>query len=255
MKSSKAKSSTLLQALPSTSLKTAVIVCNGPSLADVPNDWLAQYTTYGANRVFLKEGFIATYLSVFDIKMVYKRESLDAVVEAFKHVKEGYVSPDVGRYFIDAQIKKPDNVRVFNWKNLTDEAGRYLAAFSLNPEHVVNSGGTVTYVNMQIAWWHGYRRLLCVGLDHNFTGPRGDHFTPDYNEGVGIPYAKGNKNSGMGAGKWYWNSKRYYEKTEAFYKIARAQFKGEIYNLTPDTKLDSEIFPVGSIDEWTTQSS
>jgi len=229
------------------SLPTAVIVCNGPSLADVPNEWLAKYTTFGANRVFLKEDFVPTYLSVFDIKMAHTPHLLNDIVEAFKEVDEGFVSIDVGELLADGGVKKPDNVTVFNWKNITNNEGILLGAFSLNPHNILNSGGSVTYVNMQLAWWKGYRRLLCVGLDHNFTGPRGDHFTPDYNKPVGIPY-EGNRKPGQGAGRWYWDGPTFYQKTEAFYKIARQQFKGEIYNLTPDTNL--EIFPVGNIDTW-----
>ena len=183
--------------------------------------------------------------------MVHHRKALDEVIEAFTQVEEGYVSSDVGAYFHDAGIKKPDNVRVFNWKNLMSDNDKYLAAFSLNPENVVNSGGSVTYVNMQIAWWRGFRRLLCVGLDHNFTGPRGDHFTTEYNAGVGIPYAEGNKTAGQGPGNWYWNAEHFYDKTSSFYRVAKEQFQGEIYNLTPDTALDPEILPIGSIDEWT----
>lgn len=232
-------------------MKTAVIVCNGPSLADVPNEWLDKYTTFGCNRVFLKEGFIPTYLSIFDVKMVFNANSRDEAYNALQASEEGFISSDVGAYFHDAQMKKPDNVRVFNWKNLMSDDGRYLSAFSMNPENVVNSGGSVTYVNMQIAWWKGFRRLLCVGLDHNFTGPRGDHFTTEYNAGVGIPYAEGNSTPGEGAGNWFWNSEHFYEKTAAFYKVARQQFKGEIYNLTPESALDPEILPIGSIDEWT----
>ena len=224
-----------------------MIVCNGPSLADVPNEWLAKYTTFAANRAFLKEGFISTYLSIFDLKMVHTPGLVDEAIAGLEQVKEGFVSFVVADYFADAGKVKPENVRVFEWKNLLNSAGHYLGAFSLNPENMVNSGGSVTYVNMQIAWWKGYRRLLCVGLDHDFNGPRGDHFTLEYNAEVGIPY-EGNPNEGKGAGKWYWNSEGFYGKTAEFFKIAQKQFRGEIYNLTPDTKL--EVFPVGSIEDW-----
>ncbi len=166
---------------------------------------------------------------------------------ALREVKEGFVSSAVGDGLADAGFKKPRNVQVLNWKNIINGRGELVGAFSLNPLNMVNSGGSVTYVNMQIAWWKGYRRLLCVGLDHNFTGSRGDHFTSDYNKDVGIPY-EGNPVGGVGAGKWFWHGETFYKKTAIFYRIALGQFQGEIYNLTPGSKLDE--FPMGSIDEW-----
>lgn len=247
IKANKSKSAMLLQRAALKDLPTAVIVCNGPSLADVPNDWLAKYTTFGANRVFLKEGFTPTYLSIFDMKMVSTLSLVDEAYVALQEVEEGFVSSVVGDEFAEADKDKLDNVKVLAWKNLLDKNGKYLPVFSLNPRRVVNSGGSVTFVSMQLAWWKGFRRLLCVGLDHNFTGSRGDHFTSDYNKDVGIPY-EGNKIAGTGAGKWYWDGETFYHKTAAFYQVAKAQFKGEIYNLTPGTNLN--VFDKGSIEDW-----
>ena len=233
-------------------MKTAVIVANGPSLADVPNEWLEKYTTFAANRVHLKEGFLPTYLSIFDVKMVHTPELIDEVWPTMLAVKECYVSRDVALYLAQERDERPDNMKVLEWKNLVGDDGKLVLAFSNDPMQLIVSGGTITYVNIQLARWWGFDRLLIVGLDHDFSGPRGDHFHEDYNKGVGIPYAEGNldreKSKDGGAGNWFWDENMFYSKTRAFYAIASKQFEtfgGEIINCTPDTKLD--VFPV---DTW-----
>jgi len=79
----------------STGSDTAVVICNGPSLADVPNDWLSKFTTFGANRVFLK--YSPDILTILDLKMVHnKLLQKEAQVGAAKS-KEVFLS-EVERY-------------------------------------------------------------------------------------------------------------------------------------------------------------
>lgn len=236
-------------------METAVIVCNGPSLEDVPNEWLAKYTTFGANRIHLKEGFTPDFLSVFDIKMVHTPQLIEEIWPMMTTVRETYISVDVALYLAKVKDVRPDNIKVLTWKNIVDDEGQLMPGFSNDPMTLILSGGTITYVNIQLARWWGFKRLLMVGLDHNFTGPRGDHFHEDYNEGVGIPYAEGNLNKNKaevgGAGNWYWNDETFYAKTRAFYIVASKHFEtfgGEIINCTPDTKLD--VFPVDTWENW-----
>ena len=65
-------------------------------------------------------------------------------------------------------------------------------SFSTNPIHGFWQGATVTYVAMQLAYWMGFKKVLLVGIDHDFeakgvpgkiiTLENGDpnHFRPDY---------------------------------------------------------------------------
>lgn len=215
---------------------TAIIICNGPSLADVPNEWLDKYTTFGSNRVFLK--YNPTYLAIMDLKMVHTPQLAEEAASNFDKSEEVFLSDVSADHFEDLS----DNVFVLTWKTMIDDDGRWVKAFSKDPARMVISGGTVTYVLLQLAIWKGFRRLLCVGLDHNFEGPGGDHFTTDYNKDVGIPY-EGNPVGRYGAGAWYWDSRGFYEKTEFYYEhanfVVSKQYNGEIINCTPNTKLDA----------------
>ena len=65
--------------------------------------------------------------------------------------------------------------------------------FSKDLTHFVSSGGTVTYVALQIAYYLGFQEVILVGLDHNFVDKGTpnkvemrsqeedkNHFHPDY---------------------------------------------------------------------------
>jgi len=238
--------------------KKAVIVANGPSLKDVPNEWLAKYTTFASNRVFLKEGFQPDYLAVFDIKMVYVCKLVNDILPSAHAAKHVYFSEDSWQYVEPVMGKKWNNVSILHWRNFQDDDGRILPIFSTNPLEAIVSGGTVTYGLMQLAAWKGYTELLCVGLDHSFTGPRGDHFSEEYNAPVKIPYERDYPTDIDGMltlkeefGTWIFSERHYQAKTEGFYKVAAAYYEnmgGSIYNLTPESKLD--VFPIMSIEEY-----
>ncbi len=245
----------------SSKVSKAVIVCNGPSLEDIPNEWLEKYPTFASNRIFLKEGFQPDYLAIFDLKMVFTCKLVEDILPSAHAAKHVYFSEDAWPYIEPVMGKKWNNVSILHWKNFHSEDGTLLPVFSSSPLINIVSGGTVTYGLMQLAAWKGYNHLLCVGLDHSFTGPRGDHFSDEYNEPVNIPYAvdypsdvdeilKTNRECGT----WVFSERHYQVKTEGFYKVARSYYKnlgGQIYNLTPDSKLD--VFPIMSIEEYEKQ--
>ena len=58
--------------------ETCVVIANGPSLADVPNEFLEPYITFGVNKIWLKE-FSPTYYVTTDNWMnPYIREMKDS---------------------------------------------------------------------------------------------------------------------------------------------------------------------------------
>jgi hypothetical protein len=197
----------------------AVVICNGPSLASVPNEWLDKYPTFGANRIFLK--YSPDVLTILDLKMVHNSKLQEEAREGAKGSKE-----------------------VFQ--------GNLTASFSANPpESVLVSGGTVTYGMFQLAYWKGFRKILTVGLNHTFRDPRGDHFSSDYNREVSIPYDRENVVDGEVAsepGKWFWSEEAFVAKTDFFYGVAKELFEREggwIKNCTPDTKCT-----VFDVEDW-----
>ncbi len=192
-------------------IPTAVIVSNGPSLADVPLYWLQSHSTFGANRVYLREDFQATYYTAVDMLMASTPELRKSLVEYGSKANIVFVNRAMGGEW-------PDNFVETNCITPHDDDGNYVREFSPNPMKVVVEGGTVTYVNMQIAYYLGYRRLYLVGLDHT-SGP---HFHPDYM----TPFLPKD-----------FTEEAYQELTEFYYEKANEVFDGEIYNLTPGSRL------------------
>jgi hypothetical protein len=168
----------------------------------------------------------------------------DALV-AFDLTPEVVISQDVAKYFHPDELER-ENVKITEWRNVTDEKGVLQPAFSNYPYKLLVSGGTVTYCLFQLGMAKGYNKFLIVGLDHTFTGPEGDHFSEEYNSPVGIPYnLVGQERWGMGPGNWYFSELEFQAKTEGFYQVAKGIIEesgGWVKNLTPETKL--EVFDV-----------
>ena len=233
----------------STGSDTAVVICNGPSLASVPNEWLDQFPTFGSNRVWLK--YSPTVHVTLDLKMVHNVILQQEMLVGFEGSDEIYVSGVVADRL--GRDNLPDNCYEFKaWNNLLEADGSLQPGFSTNPLEMIVSGGTVTYGLLQLAYWKGFSRILIVGCNHTFRDPRGDHFDEAYNKEVGIPYESDQTDpfaAGSEPGEWFWNEENFVAKVNMFYGVADQIFKvhrdGEVINCTPDTKC--QVF---RIDDW-----
>lgn len=235
--------------------ETCLIIGNGPSLIDCPIELLDKYLSFGANKIYtmydwerftgsndrvdektkekLKafDGFVPTYYTVIDEHMIH-----NVAAELINLVNGGY-KPEA--LFIRRPYPVPGSYQI----NTIVHAG-----WSNNINKAVVMGGTVTYANLQIAKYMGFKTVLLVGVDHNyptFEGvPQGvlfqqeggkdeAHFHPDYfKEGdfYAAPALVG---------------------SEEYYKQARVVFEGEdgkIVNLTPETQ--ETAFEKGEYDDW-----
>lgn len=222
-----------------TLLKTAIIVANGPSLADVPNEWLNKYHTFGANRIYLREGFVPTYYGIVDKLMVGTPELAQAAVDFMPKVERTFLSGVVAEEIRKTVELPEENVTVSLLIEALDGAtAKPKPGFSQTPGNRIYHGFTVTYFNIQWAAGLGYRRLLLVGLDHNFHGPRGHHFDPKYSDGVDIDY----ENPAS------FSTEAFQDGTAIFFLVAKDYYQrggGEIINCTPGSSLVT--FP---IDTW-----
>ncbi|MBW8034497.1 MAG: hypothetical protein FVQ79_02205 [Planctomycetes bacterium] len=194
---------------------TCVIIGNGPSLADCPRSLLQEYDTFGANRIFLfDDGFTPKYYTVIDQYMIHS------------------CAPVLGDYYPDAMfIRRGFPIPRSHQIRCVVENG-----FSMDINNKVVMGGTVTFANLQIAYYMGYIKALLVGVDHEYKGmdnvqpgtvfqanqPDVDHFSKHYfAEGslYAAPELKG---------------------TELSYKLAREVYEADnrqIINITPGSKL------------------
>ena len=232
----------------STGSDTAVVICNGPSLSSVPNEWLDQFPTFGSNRVWLK--YHPSVLATLDLKMVHNGILQQEMLVGFEGSDEIYVSGVVADRL--GRDNLPDNCHEFKaWNNIMNPDGSLQPAFSIDPLEMIVSGGTVTYGLLQLAFWTGFRKILVVGCNHTFRDIRGDHFDSKYNEEVGIPYDQDQTDPSAAAsvpGEWFWNEENFVAKVNMFYGVAQKIYEdhdGEIINCTPDTKC-----PVFRVDDW-----
>ncbi len=197
-----------------TTVSEAVIVCNGPSLINVPLDWLSSHATFGANRVYLLPGFQPSYYTCIDMRVLNNVE-LRAEVEIYGSQSSiAFVNREVDHVW-------PPNFVPLQCMTPYDDDGNYMDEFSMEVHKVIVEGGTVTYVQMQLAYSMGYRRLYLVGLDH--TSHDDAYFHPDYSE----PFETKD-----------FTESDYQKLTEMYYRRANEIFEGQIINLTPGSQLD-----------------
>jgi hypothetical protein len=157
------------------------ILGNGPSLARMNLAPLQKEITFGLNRIYLlfdELRFVTSYHICVN----------ELVLEQFAH--------EIGR------LRMP---RFLNWngRGLFDAAEQGISFLRISPSlgdrfagdlrGPISSGGTVTYVAMQVAFAMGFSEVILIGVDHSFAD-RGtpnevqvrraakdlNHFHPDY---------------------------------------------------------------------------
>ena len=132
--------------------ETCVVIANGPSLADVPNEFLGSYITFGVNKIWLKE-FSPTYYIATDPWMNSYSRQMKAMRCREYFLKESFCTSVGGAV-------PPKSV-------LQD-----------TPEGLWKGRWTVIFPCLQLAHFMGFETVLLVGLDH--TGSE-THFHPSYN--------------------------------------------------------------------------
>lgn len=173
------------------------IIGNGPSLKISDLEKLENEITFASNQIFVafeETDWRPTYYTVVD-RVIGKNFSQEITeVQAIK------LLPDFLR-----GVVKPDQNTIFYYHDVKRDAkGKYTPAFSTNALERVYGGHTITYINMQLAFYMGIRIVCLIGVDHNYaasatqsnTVKPGDtiayqgeqsHFHPDYFQ-LGQPY-------------------------------------------------------------------
>jgi len=211
-----------LEAMRGTASGRCVIIGNGPSLNQMDLSVLRDVPGFALNRGYLlfdRIGGPTTYL-----------------VSANKYVLEQSMAEMLGA---------SPGPKFFNWRhrhlvpNGRDDVIFFDTVrnpgFSTDvPNRGLWEGATVTMVAMQLAYHLGFREIVLIGVDHNFTtegpahklvtsqGADPNHFDPNY----------------FGAGyKWQLPD---LERSERAYRMARAAFEaagGEVVDATVGGKL------------------
>ena len=221
--------------------KRAFLIGNGPSLNKIDLSLLQKEVTFGTNSIFLnKHNFHPKYYIVEDV----------LVAEDRAQEISNYSTPEYkffGNYlnYIIQDTNHTVWLNVFfrydNYKNFPNFSGNTLRG--------IWTGGTVSYLGMQLAYYMGIRELYLIGFDHSYSVPKDikrdgnrltsqandtNHFHPDY-------FGKG----------YRWHDPMV-DRMEKSYLVAKKHYEyngRKIYNATVGGKL--EVFDRVRFDQLT----
>ena len=163
--------------------KRAFVIANGPSLKQTDLGKLKNEFTFGMNRIYLmfpELSFSTTYLTVVNDLVI---EQTISDLAALKIPK--FLSWRSHRYF---KILHPSSFILPTFLYTTYESPR----FSGDVRGRVWEGATVTNVTLQLAFHMGFKQVILIGADHNYTatgkpnttvtsqGNDPNHFSPAY---------------------------------------------------------------------------
>lgn len=208
------------------------IIGNGPSLNKLDLKKLENEFTFGVNSIFLAKeqmGFEPTFYCVEDVHVARDRQAeIQAVgspVKIFGHYLKPLIRPHAHNLFLNVLL---DYRRYPGFPYFSADASKRLWV-----------GGSVSYLNMQLAYYLGFSEVYLIGFDHEYvipgsaivknadiqsTGDDPNHFHPDY-------FGKG----------YNWHVPLV-NRMELGYLKARRAFEAdgrEIVNLTPGGRLEA----------------
>jgi hypothetical protein len=211
--------------------KRVFIIGNGPSLNKLDLTKLKGEVTIGVNSIFLAEekmGFVPTHYVVEDN---FVAEDRAEQISAYKGSQKWF-----GNYLRYCLHDDPD----VNWMNVRMKYDNYpnFPYFSHNFARQAWTGGSVTYVCMQLAYYLGASEVILIGFDHNYIVPESAEV-----EGMAITSTEDDPNhfdpSYFGKG-YRWHDP-VVDRMEEGYKKAARMFKNEgkrMVNATAGGKLE-----------------
>ncbi len=150
-------------------MTTALVICNGPSLNDIPIEFLDKYPTFGSNRIYLR--YVPDIYACVNPLVIQQYKDEINQMNCTKFIRESH------KYLI------PDSIGLK--KGMADR-------FSTNALEWINEGWTVTFVLLQLAYHYNFTKIGIVGMDHRYsfsgnpnekltaTGNDTNHFDPSY---------------------------------------------------------------------------
>lgn len=169
------------------------IIGNGPSLNKIDLDKLRSEFTFGVNSIFYKTvetGFFPTYFVVEDTHVM--KDNV-AEINAYKGPALKFFPSLYKRY-----ISNRDRVLFFNMNRGFYEKkspNHGVPRFSTDISEKIYCGQSVTMINLQIAFFMGFKEVYLIGMDFSYKIPNNaivngnsilstdddpNHFHPDY---------------------------------------------------------------------------
>jgi glycosyltransferase involved in cell wall biosynthesis len=214
-----------------------IIIGNGPSLNQTDFNLLKDQTTFGVNGIFYADDRLPQPLSYYVVEdtKVFE-ENTEAILEYGRGCGE-IILPTLYK----ENVPNPDEVTFFRMNGgfyRKQDPNFCRPRFSTNAAEVMYCGQSVTYINLQLAYWMGFKEVGLIGMDFSYTLPPGtvvkghlyesqeddpNHFDPRY----------------FGAGKTWKNP--YLNRVAANYELAKSMYEADgriIYNCTVGGKLE-----------------
>jgi hypothetical protein len=149
--------------------KRCFIIGNGPSLNRIDIGKLACETSFGVNSIFLMtrmNGFRPSYYVVEDnLVFTENKAEIDAYEGVTKILPRSYAE----------QLACRDECHVFemdtSFYNRRDPARYAVPQFNRGDEARFFCGQSVTYINLQLAYYMGFAEVVLVGMDFSYTKP------------------------------------------------------------------------------------
>lgn len=172
--------------------KRCFIVGNGPSLNKLDLTLLKDEYTFGVNSIFYKTkemGFKPTFYVVEDDHVLNDNlnaiNQFDCEYKFFPSFYRKQTTNNNSTYYL------PFDVGFYREEHPSYEKPR----FSTDVAEVIYAGQTVTYINLQLAFYMGFKEVYLIGMDFNYKIPKSakisnttiesteddpNHFHPDY---------------------------------------------------------------------------
>jgi hypothetical protein len=217
--------------------ETAVLVCNGPGLKNVPVQFLDKYPTLGCNRITLMyPEFCPSYYFGMGSNQLDTPEKRATILPTIMddRCKAAFMNRLLIHEFAHTN-------KCYSWLggkvyNASDDQ---LRSFSLNPLYVVGLGYTMAFPMLQVAYYMGFETILIVGMDHDYPDTSAKHFYNDEDaplfETAPGPYS---------VEAWRRGADTVLAKCRDVYAKAGRR----IVNLSTPTKCD--LFETGKLEEW-----
>lgn len=157
------------------------IIGNGPSLNKMNLSSLANYHTFGQNKIYL-------LFDKVDLNLSYLVSVNRFVIEQSREQFLQMNCPIFLSYTASRNVI-PDKPHIYRLHT------QNVWTFYDDITNPICEGHTVTYVSLQLAYYMGFKRVVLIGVDHNFKqkgrahevqtyqGEDENHFHPDYFKG------------------------------------------------------------------------
>lgn len=167
----------------------AVIIGNGPSLNLCDLKKLKNEITFGVNSIFLNYEIMGFHPTYYIVEDVFVAEDRAQEINQYSGPKMKFFGNYL-RYCID----EADDILWLNVRFRYEDYPNF-PYFSRNAARMVWTGGTVSYICLQLAFYMGFNEVYLIGFDHSYNIPSDanvagttivsqsddpNHFNPNY---------------------------------------------------------------------------